>query len=272
MDRHAFALQEALHAAANGGEQRLYRRGKLPGLFAQRTRFNAEVANRAIREGLLEVARVEPIGNVTVEWVRITQKGLDHLLASESPAQALGNLRESLMVNQQGLPIWAAQIHARFDDLAESFNAEVEAMRGRLEQLARQVTAALERLEAAKPEPPSVPAVPWAHETLEYLERRKQVGLGERCALSVLFTALKEKHVDMTIREFHTGLKRLHEREVLTLLPGTSSGDAPGPEYALLDGAMVYYYVGRVVKENRGLSGPHVSLSVRAASANEPRP
>src|SRR5207245_1950452 len=158
----------------------------------------------------------------------------DFLLESESPARALVELRDALAVNQQGLPIWAAQIHARFDDLAESFGAEIEAMRARLEQLSKQVTAALGLLEAAKP---ALASVPWAQETLEYLDRRKQVGLGERCALAVLFTALKEKHAQMTIRDFHAGLKRLHERQVLALLPSTGNGDATGPEYSLLDGA-----------------------------------
>ncbi len=246
MDRHSFALLEALKTAAvHGGELRLYRRGKLPGLFAQRTRLNAEVANRAVQDGLFEVTRVEPIGKAPVEWVRVTQSGMDCLLASESPARALEELRSALKVNQQGLPIWAAQIHARFDDLAESFNAEVEAMRERLNQLSQQVTAALERLDSAKPA--TAPAtVPWAQETLDYLERRKQVGLGERCALAVLFSALKERHAEMSIKDFHLGLKRLHERDVLKLWPSTGSGDAPGPEYALLDGAAVYYYVGRV--------------------------
>lgn len=245
MDRHKFALREALQAAAvHGGEMRLYRRGKLPGLFLQRTRLNAEVANQAVKDGLLEVTRSEPIGKITVEWVRITQQGLEYLLESESPARALTELRDALAANHEGLPIWAAQIHAKFDQLEVGFTAEVEAMRGRLEQLTQRVTAALDRLESAKPTP-ALAVVPWAQETLEYLDRRKRVGLGERCALAVLFTALKEKHAEMTVKDFHAGLKRLHERDVLALLPSTGSGDAPGPEYALLDGAAVYYYVGR---------------------------
>ena len=32
------------------------------------------------------------------------------------------------------------------------------------------------------------------------------------------------------------GLRRLHEGKVLALLPSTGNGDAPGPEYALLEG------------------------------------
>jgi hypothetical protein len=244
MERQKFALLEALKAAAlQGGEMRLYRRGKLPGLFGQRTRGNAEVANQTAKDGLLEVTRVEPIGKITVEWVRITQKGLDFLLESESPARALGELREALAVNQQGIPAWVAAMNARIDALSQQFTAEVVQMRARMEQVSQRVVEAIDRIEAAQARMPA--AVPWAQQALEYLDRRKQVGLGERCTLADLFAALKEKHAGMTLKEFHAGLKRLHEGDVIALLPSSGNGDAPGPEYALLDGAAVYYYVGR---------------------------
>lgn len=246
MDRHQFALLEALKAAALArGEIRLYRRGKLPGLFAQRTRANAELANQAVQEELLEVLRVEPVGKTTVEWVRATQKGLDFLLESESPARALEELRAALAVNQQGLPIWVAQMHERIDEIARRFADEAAQMRRWLEQLSERTVQAIERIEAEQSNGPILSAVPWAQVTLEYLDRRKQVGLGERCSLADLFMALKEKHAEVTIKDYHAGLKRLQEGEVLSLLPSTGPGDAPGPEYALLDGAAVYYYVGR---------------------------
>lgn len=245
MDRQKFALLEALKAAAlERGEIRLYRRGKLPGLFAQRTRSNAEIANQAVKDGLLEVTRVEPIGKTTVEWVRVTQQGLDFLLESESPARALEDLREALAVNQEGMPAWISQMSGRIDALSAQFAAEVAEIRKRMEQTTKRVIEAIERLEISQ-RTPTPATVSWARETLEYLDRRQQVGLGERCSLADLFTALKEKHAEMTIREYHAGLKRLHEGKVIALLPSVGNGDAPGPEYALLDGAAVYYYVGR---------------------------
>jgi hypothetical protein len=246
MDRHKFVLLEALKAAAlQRGEMRLYRRGKLPGLFAQRTRLHAEVANQAVHENLLEVTRVEPIGKTPLEWVRVTQKGIDLLLESESPARALEELREALAVNQQGLPLLVAQMHGRLDELKQRFAEEVEEMRQRLDQLSQRIIQAIERIEAARSSGPLPAAVPWAQEALEYLDRRQQVGLGERCSLADLFAAIMERHAQMTIKEFHAGLKRLQERHLIALLPSTGNGDAPGPEYALLDGAAVYYYVGR---------------------------
>jgi hypothetical protein len=246
MDRAKYALLEALKAAAvEGGEVRLYRRGKLPGLFAQRTRQNAETARAALQDELLETTRVETIGKSAVEWVRVTQKGLDFLLESESPVRALAELRDALAVNDQGLPRWAAQMTARLDELSERFHAEVAEIRRCLEQMTQQTTQAIDRLESGKSGEPVPAAVSWAQESLEYLDRRSQVGLGERCSLADLFAALKEKHAELTIRDFHAGLRRLHEGDLLALWPSNGVGDAPGPEYALLDGAAVYYYVGR---------------------------
>jgi hypothetical protein len=245
MDRQKFGLLEALKSAAQAnGEIRLYRRGKLPGVFAQRTRSSAEIANHAIQDGMLEIIRVEPIGKTAVEWVRITQLGLDYLLENESPLHALAELRETLAVHEQSMPKWLADLDARIDGLSKQLSDEVTEMRKRLEQVAQRAEETIEQIKAAH-HVPTPASVPWAQETLEYLNRRKQVGLGERCPLGDLFVALKEKHADMSIRDFHLGLKRLHEGNVVALLPGAGNGDAPSPEYALLDGPTVYYYIGR---------------------------
>jgi hypothetical protein len=239
MDQRKFMLLEALKTAAlSGGELRLYRRGKLPGLFPHRTRLHAEIAGEALQAGFLEVARVEAVGKTAVEWVRVTPKGLDYLLQSESPARALDELRAVLAFNQQNMPAWLADMHRRLDELAQRFAAEIEQVRQRLDQVAERAIEAMDRIAPAAAAP-----VPWAQEALAVLERRRQVGLGKRCALADLYAALKERQHDLTIREFHQGLKRLHERQLVELRADVPNGDAPGPEYALLDGPAVYYYV-----------------------------
>jgi len=240
MDRNKFALLEALKVAATDrGELRLYRRGKLPGLFVHRTRSNAEIANQAVKDGLLEVTRVEASGKATVEWVRITPKGLDYLLESESPVRALLELGEALAANQDGLPTWAAQMQARIDAMAQSFNADVVAMRRQLESLSHRVIEAIDRLEAAHAPMP----VPWTQEMLDFLQRRQQVGLGTRCPLEDLFASLRANHTALTIKEFHAGLKHLRDDGTIALMPSVPNGDSSAPEYALLDGVAVYYYV-----------------------------
>src|SRR6266480_3622140 len=81
-DKVEFALLQALkQALAEPGEQRLFRSGKLPGLFPSRTGANAMAASGAVSEGLLEVVRTEEKGKLTVEWVRLTPAGVSFLHA-----------------------------------------------------------------------------------------------------------------------------------------------------------------------------------------------
>jgi hypothetical protein len=60
-----------------------------------------------------------------------------------------------------------------------------------------------------------------------------------------LFAAVKDREEGLTVRDFHTGLRRLHDRGVLRLLPFEGAGGPPEPEYALLDGADMYYFAAR---------------------------
>ncbi|HKA07799.1 MAG TPA: hypothetical protein VKD71_11120, partial [Gemmataceae bacterium] len=62
LDKRDAALLDGLRAALAGDEHRLYRSGKLDGLFAAKTGAIGEAAALAIREGLLEYARTETRG------------------------------------------------------------------------------------------------------------------------------------------------------------------------------------------------------------------
>ena len=57
--------------------------------------------------------------------------------------------------------------------------------------------------------------------------------------LPELFSHLREKEAALTIREFHSGLRMLHDRGLVKLSPAESPDQ---PEYALLDGADMYYF------------------------------
>jgi len=248
MDVRKLALLDALKLAARDrAEVRLYRRGQLPGLFSQRTRGNADLAKLAIADELLETTRVETLGKTAVEWVRITQKGYDFLLNSESPIRTLEELRDVLALNEQGMPKWVAEMNARISEHARQYADEVQQMRRRLDELTTRVEQALERLENGQATP--IATVAWANAALDFIDRRHAVGLGPRCPLADLFLALKEKQTDLTVKDFHAGLKRLHDDGAVALFPSTGVGDTPGPEYALLDHAAVYYYVARAASK-----------------------
>jgi hypothetical protein len=233
MDKINEILVEALRQAAQaGGEQRLYRSGKLPGLFGGRTSLNAEIASQAIRDGLLEIVRTETKGKTTTEWVKVTAQGIEFLLAHESPVKAIEELKEILQVNQEGIPSWLAELRQSLEALTQKLNDEVQALSRRLETLTVRVSEALRRVEKMGPALPegAAGALPWGHDAVNYLERRRDGGLGEKCPLSELFAALKVKDASLTIKDFHLGLRRLYDRGVLRLLPFEGPDGPPEPE------------------------------------------
>jgi hypothetical protein len=237
MDRAKQLLVEALRNGVDQAEVRLYRAGKLTGLFGGRTGLNAELARAAQDQGLIELLRTDTKGKSPVEWVRVTPKGVDFVLRAESPIRALEELRATLELNRDGLPHWLAELHGRIDELGQHLADEVSALRGKIDGMMTRVTEALRHAEkygAAKSESDE-----WSHEAIDYLERRKKSGFDEKCTLPELFSHLREKEETLTIREFHSGLRMLHDRGLVTLSPAESPEQ---PEYALLDGAQMHYF------------------------------
>ena len=248
MDKDKQVLLEALRQGADGAqEHRLYRSGKLPGLFSGRTTLHSEVADKALREGLLEMVRTETRGKTVVEWVKVTPLGMSFLVEHESPLQVLEELHEALRKNQDGLPAWFAELRQKLEDSTGMLVEEFQGMAHRLEVLSQRVVEALQRAERMGPALPegSAGALPWGNEAVVYLDRRKDAGLEDRCPLPELFTIVRQKEEALTLRDFHSGLRRLHDRGVIRLLAFEGGNGPPEPEYALLDGAMMYYWAAR---------------------------
>jgi len=239
------ALKQAI---AEPGEQRLYKSGKLDGLFASRTGTNGEAADLAIREGLLEVVRTETKGKITTEWVKTTPDAREFLQRHESPIQALKDLQAILQSNRQSIPLWLAEMQGELDALAKRLGEEAEKWTHRLESLGEQVAQALRRVEAADSPVLESGAADsaWAVDALGYLDRRRGRGAQGDCPLPELFSALRPRHQELSVPEFHDGLRRLQDRRALRLLPFAGSpNEMPEPEYALIDGANVLYFAAR---------------------------
>ena len=61
-----------------------------------------------------------------------------------------------------------------------------------------------------------------------------------------LFAAVRQRYAALAIPAFHDGLRRLNDYHAVTLVPFTGPVDLlTEPEYALLDGTTVLYYVSR---------------------------
>jgi hypothetical protein len=247
-DRVTELLVETLaQAVALPGEHRLFRSGKLDGLFPGRTGVSAEAASRAIREGLLQRVRLETKGKTEIEWVAVTPAGIEFLHQQQSPVEALRALRAVLRANQESIPIWQEDMRSTLRQLEARLTADADAVRQRLAGLERQVGEALQRLEAASPMvPPEIlQSAPWAIDALNYLDRRRNAGAAHDCTLPELFSAVVANRPELGLAAFHEGLRQLHRRRALRLRPAEKSEAITQPEFALLEEACVCYYAVR---------------------------
>jgi hypothetical protein len=248
MDRVTDILIAALkQALAADGEQRLYRGGKLAGLFPGRGGAAGEAAARALGDGLLEVVRTEVKGKTAIAWVRLTPRGVECLHEHESPVRALHELRAALSRGRDAVPVWLDEMRAALRALEDQFVADAQKAQQRLEALTRRVEDALRRLEEATPVLPRAVGerYPWAVDALDYLDRRRHAGAAGPCPLPELHDALRRPHPSLSIGAFHEGLRRLHEGRVLRLQPAANLADLPQPEFALFDDGAVLYYAAR---------------------------
>jgi hypothetical protein len=237
-------LLEALRQAlADGSEHRLYKSGKLDGLFPAKNPAAAE----ALRDGYLESVRTEVKGKASVEWVRLTPKGIDFVYRRDSPRAVLEELQELMGHARSGAPAWLADIRAQMQALETTFGTEMEKYLQRLDALAHRVDEALRRVDAGITPlaGPLKSIVPWAHEALTFLDRRKTDGRADPCPLPDLFAAVRVRHPHLSVPDFQQGLKRLADNRAVALQPFAGPGLIPQPEHAIPDGAHMLYYASR---------------------------
>lgn len=229
------------------GDQRLYRSGKLPGLFAARTGISLEAATRAIQEGLIEVVRTDAKGKTETEWVRITPRGVEFVYENDSPVRVLEELRDLLRMTREGMPLWLVQMQQELKAAGDKLAEDVRAINRRLDELGGRVESALRRADLGRiPLSDGAMTIPWAQEAMAYLERRRDGGAAGPCSLPELFEALRPRHGGLSLPAYLDGLRRLHDLRAVQLLPFTDPPEKiPEPEYALADGPALLYYVKR---------------------------
>jgi hypothetical protein len=243
-DRVSEILLDALkRAVAAPGEHRLYRAGKLDGLFPGRSGSSAQAASRALNEDLLRRTRVETKGKTEIDWVEIAPRGVEYLHHHESPVQALHAFRATLRDNQSALPAWLDGMRRLLGELDARLERDAAGWRQRLEAMERRLDETLRRLEAATPlVPPEVlESHPWAADALNYLDRRRSAGAPGGCPLPELYNAVSAEQPGLAIAQFHDGLRRLRRRRAVELLPVADPTQMALPEFALLDGDGVFY-------------------------------
>lgn len=246
LEKRDAILLDGLRAALSGEEHRLYRSGKVDGLFAGKTAVAGEAAALAIREGLLEYSRTEARGRFEVEWVRLTAKGVEYLYQHDSPRAILGEMRQMLAVAQSGIPTWQDEMLRSLEKLATHITDQMAQYMDKLEALSKRIDEAMRRTEAtAELSPAMSTLVPWGVSALEYLDHRRAGGGTGGCPLPELFGAVHGKHSTITMRDFHDGLRRLADNRAVKLSPWAGPGSIPQPEYAMMAEGKLMYLVSR---------------------------
>jgi hypothetical protein len=243
------ALLAALRVAVGApGDHRLYRSGKLPGLFGARSGPASVAAVTALAEGYVETVRTETLGKWLIEWVRVTPRGVEFVHAHDSPAAVLRELRSVLGQSRDGVPAWMADARQAVSALSATFETQAAAMLARLDALTERVDAALRRadLDATRRPDPATELVPWATAALAYLDRRARAGAEGACPLGELFRAL-EPAFALTLADFHAGLLRLHAANALRLAAtaGLPTDVPSDPEFTLLHGTDLFAFARR---------------------------
>lgn len=238
-------LLDALKAAIQTpGEHRLFRAGKLPGLFPARAGVSADAALQAVRDGLLETVRTEAKGKLITEWVCATPKAVGFLHEHDSPRSVLRELKDVLNATRAGVPAFMVEARAELAALAANFDERAAAMLARLDDLAKRCEAALRRAEAGGPALGEAVGrvVPWAVDALEYLDRRIESGAAGDCPLPELFHAVGAKFPALELPAFQDGVKRLHDVRAVRLAPAREMAE---PEYAVVVEGKLMYAAGR---------------------------
>lgn len=189
------------------------------GLFPA-TAAARQAAQRARDEGYLRAAGTEPAVKAERIVCAITEKGLQYLLQQTSPRLVL-----------------------------EDFVRAVEARREQVGELiagARRMQTSLDALHAtvAQVLPQVAPPGPdWSAEVPAILTQWRAAGASEDCPLPELFGRLRRARTELTIGQFHDGLRKLHDHESIYLHPWTGPLYAlPDPACALLVGHEIAYY------------------------------
>lgn len=245
-EKQSELVLDALKAAvAEPGEHRLFRWGKLGGLFPSRLGVSASAAKFALSEGLLEHVRTEMRGRLVVEWVRATPMAMRHLDEHDSPKAVLRELRDVIGATRAGVPVWMEQARDEAAQLAMRFEHFSRELLRRLDSLNDRVDAAIRRAETAAPKvgDAMLRRVPWAKAILEQFDRQLANDRGERCELCDLFAVARSFDPAMTLLEFHEGIRAMANGGLLHLAPA-GTGEIREPEYAVeVGGQMMWWAV-----------------------------
>jgi hypothetical protein len=202
-----------------------------PGLFATNA-AGKQAAQEARTAGLFDIVRRETKGKSTLEYVGLTEKGLQALLAQTSPRPLLAALLKAIEECERRLETWVEEVRKNRNSL--------EGLRA----LAEKVLTHLQNPEAMLP--------PWSRNghcadpksrIVDLLRGWHASGkLGDH-PLPELYEQVRTSSSKLTLGQFHDALRTLHEEQKIYLHPWTGPlHELPRPPFSLLVGHEIAYY------------------------------
>ncbi len=170
------------------------------------------------------------MNGATPEAFAITEKGLDFLLSQLSPKQVLEDLARQFEQRQAQVQELASTARSWLDEMAS--------LRDVVQRVVRDLPgsqAAAARLNGLQES--------WLTETVDCLKSWHGARASQDCPLPELFRHAQAATPDLTLGQFHDGLRRLHEQQQIYLHPWTGPlYEIPEPACALLIGHEIAYY------------------------------
>lgn len=234
---------------------------KSPGVFAAAGAKEKAAAKLCLDNGWLEpTGAFEGVGKSRKETFRITVAGVQAVLNRTDCSAQLASLNAGLEKLAAAVNGSAQSIETQVGKLLDEFQASVRQALKPLEAVAalpevqRNIVQVLERvqppdltvllqtLSTAAPPSASVPKnADWKEDVIRLAGEQKQKNPFQHLTLPQVFERLRSKHADLTLGEYHDGLRDLHRSQRIRLGPFTQA-------LATLDDGQNALYLDREVK------------------------
>ncbi len=215
----------------------LYSGKGLPGLFAS-TPLGRQAAQRCKDEGYLHTLRTEVQGKTALEFCTLTEKGRAYLLTELNPRHVLEDLLRALEAR-----------HAQASELvhlARQMQHTLDGLKTTTETVLQQLPPVHASSIATTANPSRNGHPDWKAQVLSFLNRWHAASPSEDCPLPELYRQLLLHTPELTIGQFHDGLRELNAGGQICLHPWTGPLYLlPEPPFALLVGHEIAYYANR---------------------------
>jgi hypothetical protein len=250
-DKSIPLILEALsQAAADPSGVPLHGNKAKPGLFGGSAAAK-KAAQHCKEQNWLRVVRTEKRGQFEVEFCAITEEGLAYLISELSPKQVLEELVRALESRQQQVSALVASVHqtqasldmlrATADKILRTFGTAPLPGTIRNNGTATLHNGTLTHGHAAAQ---IAGADHWQSVALACLNQWQAAHPTEDCSLPELYRQTQQSASDLTVGQFHDGLRCLYDQGTIYLHPWTGPlCDLPEPSLVLMVGHEIAYYV-----------------------------